>query len=154
MWKNENTDSGILRGSSFVALGSWIHERMKTFFLWSRFSLGRMRSVWKCSSPALNQRMRLFPLSRREGVICWKMDSATSPSAPRRMTGWGVYCEEWKFSKLRNQTYWETKHTNQKGNWCYVYRILMMLGISFFDWFMCWLFNKSGSYRGVCSLTH
>ena len=31
--------------------------------------------------------MQRSPLSRRDGVICWKMDSAASPSASRRMTG-------------------------------------------------------------------
>ena len=62
-------------------------------------------------------------------------------------------------AKSESSRNWETNHienlniTNQKGIWCYVYRILMMLGTSFFDWFMCWLFNKSGSYLGVCSST-
>ena len=38
------------------------------------------------SSPNLNQRLRRTPLSRRTRVIPGIMDSATSPSAPRRMT--------------------------------------------------------------------
>jgi len=33
------------------------------------------------------------PLPEGEGYF-WMMDSATSPSAPRRMTGWEAYCEE------------------------------------------------------------
>ncbi|MEC8185344.1 MAG: hypothetical protein VX208_09670 [SAR324 cluster bacterium] len=32
--------------------------------------------------------------SRRARVIFVMMDSATSPSAPRRMTGWETYYEE------------------------------------------------------------
>ena len=136
---------------SFVALGSWIHERKKTFFLWSRFSLVLVRSVWKCSSPAQNQRLQRSLLSLRARVICWMMDSASSPSASRRMTGWEVYCEEWKFLESRNQPYRETKHTNPKGICCYVYGFLMMLGTSFFDWFMCLALNKSSSNHVVCS---
>ena len=138
---------------SFVTLGSWIHERKKTFFLWSRFSLVRVRSVRKCSSPPLNHLLQRSLLSLRARVICWMMDSASSPSASRRMTGWEVYCEEWKFLESRNQPYRETKHTNPKGICCYVYGFLMVLGTSFFDWFMCWVLNKSGSYLGVCSST-
>ena len=37
-------------------------------------------------SPNLTQRLRKSPLSRRTRVIPGIMDSATSPSAPRRMT--------------------------------------------------------------------
>ena len=49
----------------------------------------------KCSSPALTHRLRLLPpLSRRARANYSIMDSATSPSAPRRMTGWEAYCEE------------------------------------------------------------
>ena len=54
-----------------------------------RFPSERLRVLAKVLFPALNQRMLRSPLSRREGVICWKMDSATSPLAPRRMTGVG-----------------------------------------------------------------
>ena len=45
-----------------------------------------MRGGGKISSPALNHRLRRSPLSRRTRGLCWIMDSATSPSAPRRMT--------------------------------------------------------------------
>ena len=138
---------------SFVALGSWIHERKKTFFLWSRFSLVRVRSVWKCSSPAHNQRMRRSPLSRREGVICWKMDSATSPSAPRKMTGWGNTV---KSESSRNR---ETNHREKptipikKGTGAMCMGFWLMMGTLASDWFMCWLFNKCSSNRVVCSWT-
>ena len=40
----------------------------------------------KEASPNLTQRLRRSPLSRRTRVIRGIMDSATSPSAPRRMT--------------------------------------------------------------------
>ena len=40
----------------------------------------------KDASPNLTQRLRRSPLSRRTRVIPGIMDSATSPSAPRRMT--------------------------------------------------------------------
>ena len=129
---------------SFVALGSWIHERKKTFFLWSRFSLVRVRSVWKCSSPAHNQRMRRSPLSRREGVICWKMDSATSPSALRRMTGW-----EWKHrfrysSRIIHLSHFgvesaESKHTNLKGF------VAMCIGFWWY-WVHCFLIGSCVDY--------
>ena len=42
--------------------------------------------VKRDTSPNLTQRLRKSPLSRRTRVILRMMDSATSPSAPRRMT--------------------------------------------------------------------
>ena len=63
-------------------------KRRKTFSLGRRCPSGRMRGGGKCSSPALTHRLRRSPLSRRARVIFGMMDSATSPSAPRRMTGW------------------------------------------------------------------
>ena len=48
----------------------------------------------KESSPDLTQRQRRSPLSRRTRVILGMMDSATSPSAPRRMTRWESYNED------------------------------------------------------------
>ena len=56
------------------------------------------------SSPNLNQRLRRTPLSRRTRVIPGIMDSATSPSAPRRMTRWEANYEDWRFSDLKNQS--------------------------------------------------
>jgi len=54
----------------------------------------------------------------------------------------------WRYTaKSESFRMWET---NQKGIWCYVYRFLMMPGTLFFDWLMCWVLNKSGSYRAVC----
>tara|TARA_Y100000031_G_scaffold114615_1_gene126764 strand:+ start:217 stop:456 length:240 start_codon:yes stop_codon:yes gene_type:complete len=35
-----------------------------------------------------------LPLAQSARVIFWMMDSASSPSAPRRMTGWEAYSEE------------------------------------------------------------
>ena len=50
-----------------------------------------------CSDPKIPGLAKLSfyiaasPACYSEGrVVCWRMDSATSPSAPRRMTGWGV----------------------------------------------------------------
>ena len=48
--------------------------------------LGRMSGCGKCSSQALTHPLRRSPLSRRARVNLWMLDSATSPSAPRRMT--------------------------------------------------------------------
>ena len=45
------------------------------------------------------------PFSRRVRVIYWMMDSATSPSAPRRMTEWGGYTAKSESSRNR-----ETNH--------------------------------------------
>ena len=132
---------------------SHFKKRRKTFTHGESCQSGRMRGMRKCFCLALNQLLQRSLLSLRARVICWMMDSASSPSASRRMTGWEVYCEEWKFLESRNQPYRETKHTNPKGICCYVYGFLMMLGTSFFDWFMCWVLNKSGSYLGVCSST-
>ena len=38
-----------------------------------------MRGGGKCSIPALTDRLRRSPLSRRAEVILWMMDSATPP---------------------------------------------------------------------------
>ena len=43
-----------------------------------------MESVLHRPSPSVCD----APLSKRARVILWMMDSATSPSASRRMTGW------------------------------------------------------------------
>ena len=48
----------------------------------------------KESSQNLTQRLRRSPLSRRTRVIPGIMDSATSPSAPRRMTRWEANYED------------------------------------------------------------
>ena len=47
---------------------------------------GRLRGGGKCSLPALTHHLLSYHLSRSARVILWMMDSATSPSAPRRMT--------------------------------------------------------------------
>ena len=53
------------------------------------------------------------PLLRRARVIFWMMDSATSPSASRRMTGGGGR----HAVKSENSL---TRETDQKGAWHYV----------------------------------
>ena len=45
-----------------------------------------MRGGGKYYPPALTHHLRSYHLSRSARVILWMMDSATSPSAPRRMT--------------------------------------------------------------------
>ena len=45
------------------------------------------------SSTTLANHLRSSLLSRRGRVILWMMDSATSPSAPRRMTALGQMSE-------------------------------------------------------------
>ena len=74
-------------------------------------------------------------------VVCWRMDSATWPSAPRRMTGWWECWEEWKFY---------FREINHKGVWCFVYVLLgdavwsgfgLMLWVSVSEWcFFYWLY--------------
>ena len=80
-------------------------KRRKTFSLAIR---GPCQDGWgilkRGSSPNLNQRLRRTPLSRRTRVIPGIMDSATSPSAPRRMTRWEANYEDWRFSDLKNQS--------------------------------------------------
>ncbi|MDP6206515.1 MAG: hypothetical protein QF457_11985, partial [SAR324 cluster bacterium] len=48
---------------------------------------------WKMIFPTLTHRLQRSPLSRSARVNYSNMDSATSPSAPRRMKGWEAYCE-------------------------------------------------------------
>ena len=48
----------------------------------------------KESSQNLTQRLRRSPLFQRTKVIPGMMDSATSPSAPRRMTRWEANYED------------------------------------------------------------
>ena len=86
------------------------------------------------------------PPSPGARVILWMMDSATLPSATRRMTGWG-----WQF-------YFRV--TNHKGVWWFVYGGLiyalcsgfgMMLFLLVIDWFMSLIKNKGSSFGVVCS---
>ena len=62
------------------------------------------------------------PLSKRARVILWMMDSATSPSASRRMTGGGGRHDVNSESSL-------TRETNRKEICCYVHWLGMMLSV-------------------------
>ena len=53
------------------------------------------------------------------------VDSATSPSASRRMTGCGRHTAKMEGFQIRV--------SNQKGVWGYGYRFFMMLAKLFFD---------------------
>ena len=61
--------------------------------------------------PALTHSLQQSSLSRRARVICWMMDSATSPSVSRRMTGVGSILRRVKVLGIekptlqRDQTY-------------------------------------------------
>ena len=113
---------------------SHFKKRRKTFTHGESCQSGRMRGMRKCFCLALNQFLQWSPFSRMTRVIYWIMDSATSPSASRRMTEWGGILRRVKvlgIEKLiieRNQPYRETNHTNQKGNWCYLYGFLIDTG--------------------------
>ena len=72
---------------------------------------GGLGGAKKGSSTTLTHRLRRSPLSRRARVLCWMMDSATSPSAPRRMTE-GSSGESASF---------HFKETDQKCVWCFGY---------------------------------
>ena len=82
-------------------------------FPWGEFvRQGGWGMAKKGSSTTLTHRLWRSPLSRRTRVLCWMMDSATSPSAPHRMTGGGRYWE--------SDIYY-FRETNQKWVWCFVY---------------------------------
>ena len=49
---------------------------------------------------------------QRARVLCWMLDSATSPSAPRRMTGWEGSAKSESF---------HFRVTNHNGVWCFMY---------------------------------
>ena len=80
------------------------------------------------------------PLPESEGSFR-AVDSATSPSASRRMTGLGGILWRWKVFGLEKPTKRESGVTGV---------FFMMLGTLFFDWIICWVLNKSGSYRAFC----
>ena len=78
------------------------------------------------------------------------VDSATSPSASRRMTGGReAWCEDGRFG---------IRETNQKGVWHYGISFIIDARYIVFCWFICWglickstnYFNLSGSYRAFC----
>jgi hypothetical protein len=56
------------------------------------FNLNKI--LWKVLFPVPHPPSATAHLSRMARVNCSIMDSATSPSAPRRMTRWEAYCEE------------------------------------------------------------
>ena len=65
---------------------------------------GRMRDDEKGIFPEPYPASGIVPLSRRAQLILRMIDSATSPSAPRRMTRWEANYEDWRFSDLKNQS--------------------------------------------------
>ena len=83
------------------------------------------------------------------------MDSATSPSAPRRMTGWGAYCEGWEFSDQRTQPKGNLLLCALNLDGCYVHWYWvdalcigfgLTLGKLIFDWFMSLIVNKGNQF--------
>ena len=135
---------------SFVALCIWIHERKITFFLWSRFSLGRMR-MW-------------------ESVFVWL--SLTVCDRPHLPEGGGYLLDDgfcdFAFGFAQNDRggkytaeidNFRNRETNlierpniptKKGFDAMCIGFWLMLGTLFFYWFMCLAFNKSGSNPAVC----
>jgi len=88
MWKNENTDSGILRGS-FICCTWQLNSRAKENLFPLENVLSWADEGWgKVFLSDPHSPSATVPLSRRARVIYWMMDSATSPSASRRMTEW------------------------------------------------------------------
>ena len=78
------------------------------------------------------------------------VDSATSPSASRRMTGGReAWCEDGRFG---------IRETNQKGVWHYGISFIIDARYIAFCWFICWglvykltiCANLSGSHRAFC----
>ena len=65
---------------------------------WEKVPFNLNKILWKVLFPVPHPPSATAHLSRMARVNCSIMDSATSPSAPRRMTGWEAYSEEWKFS--------------------------------------------------------
>ena len=102
-----------------------------------RFPSGRLRVLGKVLFPGTHpQSTKVSPLPEGEGNLLddgfcdFAFGSAQNDrvgSILRRVKVLGIE----KPTLQRDQTY------QPKGICCYVYRILMMLGTSFFDWFMC-----------------
>ena len=128
-------------------------KKLKKLLPGVRFPSGRLRVLGKVLFHGPQPTYATVPLSRRAKVNLgmWILRLRLWLRAEWQV---GKYTAKSESSRNRETNHIENLNiTNQKGIWCYVYRILMMLGISFFAWFMCWLFNKSGSYLAVCSCT-
>ena len=86
-------------------------KKLKKLLPGVRFPSGRLRVLGKVLFHGPQPTYATVPLSRRVRVICWNMDSATSPSAPRRMTGVGSILRRVKVLGIekptlqRDQTY-------------------------------------------------
>ena len=82
-------------------LGCRIHilKSEKKLLPGARFSSGRLRVLGKALLSGYHSPSMTVPFSLKEGVIFLMMDSATSPLASCRMTGWEGCCEELKFSE-------------------------------------------------------
>ena len=94
MCKNENTDSGILRGS-FICYTWQLNSRAKENLFPLENVLSWVDEVCeKVLFPVPQPTSATIPPFPDDEGYLLDMDSATSPSASRRMTGWEVYCEE------------------------------------------------------------
>ena len=79
-------------------------KQRKTFSLWRRFTSERMRRVRKCFCLSFSHRLGWFPLSRRERVNFWMMDSATSPFGSAQNDRVGGTLRRVKFFGLNKPT--------------------------------------------------
>ena len=126
MCKNENTDSGILRGS-FICYTWQLNSRAKE----NLFPLENVLSwvdevcekvLFPVPQPTSATVATLFKGEGNlldDGFCVFAFGFAQNDrvgSILRRVKVLGIE----KLIIERNQPYRETKHTNQKGNWCYV----------------------------------
>ena len=136
--------------NSVVLLGSWIHERKKTFFL----ALGSLQVDWEFWVNrfflAFTQPLRcpLSPGGRGIFVGTWILRLRL-----RLRAEWqgGKYTAKSENSRNRENNHIEKPNIpTKKGFVVMCIEFWLILGTSFFDWYMCWVLNKSGSNCAVC----
>ena len=154
MWKNENTDSGILRGS-FICWTWQLNSRAKE----NPFSSGERSflcgwGVWEnVFYLILTHCLQRSLISRRDKVNLGMWILRLRLWLRAEWQG-GKYTAKSESSRNRETNHREKPNIPiKKGSGAMCIGFWLMLGTSFFDWFMCWVFNKSGFDLGVCSST-
>ena len=115
---------------------SHFKKRRKTFTHGESCQSGRMRGMRKCFCLALNQFLQWSPFSRMTRVIYWMMDSATSPLAPRRMTGVGSILRRVKVLGIEKPTLQRDQTYQPKRN-----RLRCLWGLDDAGYICFWLNN-------------
>ena len=128
-------------------------KKLKKLLPGVRFPSGRLRVLGKVLFHGPQPTYATVPLSRRAKVNLgmWIL----------RLRLWlraewqdGKYTAKSESSRNRETNHREKPNIPiKKGFGAMCIGFWLMLGTSFFDWFMCWVFNKSGFDLGVCSST-